>query len=98
MKKQCDRGEVWRNISGNLNANSQLQFRSTERSCRDTLNKLLKEFDEKDKNECKASGVDAEYDELMQLCQDIKEQINESLEITEKEKKKQTQEKTLLVT
>ena len=95
MRKQSDRGEVWRNISRNLNANLQLEFRSTERSCRDTFNKLMKEFDEKDKNERKASGIDAEYDELMQLCQDIKERIDESLEVTEKEKEKQTQEKNL---
>ena len=98
MKKQSDRGEVWRIISRNLNANSQIEFRSTERSCWDTFNKLMKEFDEKDKSERKANGINADFDELMHLCQDIKERINESLEVTEKETEKQAQEKTLLMT
>lgn len=95
MKKQSDRGEIWRNIAMNLNANSQLEFKATDRSCRDTFNKVMREFEEKDKEEKRASGINAEYDEFMQLCQDIKERIEESLQVTEKEKQKQAQEKTL---
>lgn len=55
----------------------------------------MEEFEKKDQEEKKASRVDAEYDEIMQLCGDIKERIEESREVTEAEKKKQEQEKTM---
>ena len=55
----------------------------------------MEEFEKKDQEEKKASGVDAEYDEIMQLCGDIKKRIEESRELTEAKKKKQEQEKTM---
>jgi len=53
----------------------------------------MEKFEKKDQEEKKGSGVVAEYDEIMQLCGDIKERIQESREVTEAEKKKQEQEK-----
>ena len=37
----------------------------------------MEEFEKKEQVEKKASGIDAEYDELDQLCQDIKERMEE---------------------
>ena len=37
----------------------------------------MEEFENKEQVEKKASGIDAEYDELDQLCQDIKERMEE---------------------
>ena len=53
----------------------------------------MEEFEKKDQEEKKASGVDAEYDEIMLLWGDIKERIEESREMTEAEPERQGQEK-----
>ena len=76
-KKQSDRGAAWRTIASNLNGNKQEGFKVTERSCRDRFKKIMEEFENKEQVEKKASGIDAEYDELDQLCQDIKERMEE---------------------
>ncbi|KAM7440901.1 hypothetical protein ABFA07_010004 [Porites harrisoni] len=59
-QKQSDRGRVWRVIAENLNTNTQHDFKTTDRSCGDRFNKLMEEFEKKDQEEKKASGVDAE--------------------------------------
>ena len=50
----------------------------------------MEEFENKEQVEKKASGIDAEYDELDQLCQDIKERMEDvsSREEAESAKKK----------
>ena len=47
-QKQSDRGRVWRVIAENLNTNTQHNFKTTDRSCRDRFNKLMEEFEKKD--------------------------------------------------
>ncbi|CAH3172410.1 unnamed protein product [Porites evermanni] len=94
-KKQSDRGAAWRTIASNLNGNKQEGFKVTERSCRDRFKRIMEEFENKEQVEKKASGIDAEYDELDQLCQDIKERMEEvsSQEEAESAKKKLESEK-----
>ena len=55
----------------------------------------MEEFENKEQLEKKASGIDAEYDELYQLCQDIKEWMEKvsSEEEAESAKKKAESEK-----
>ena len=55
----------------------------------------MEEFENKEQVEKKASGIDAEYDVLDQLCQDIKERMEEvsSQEEAESAKKKSESEK-----
>lgn len=76
-KKQSDRVAAWRTIASNPNGNKQGGFKVTERSCRDRFKRIMEEFENKEQVEKKASGIDAEYDELDQLCQDIKERMEE---------------------
>ena len=76
-KKQSDRVAAWRTIASNPNGNKQGRFKVTERSCRDRFKRIMEEFENKEQVEKKASGIDAEYDELDQLCQDIKERMEE---------------------
>ena len=64
-------------IASNPNGNKQGGFKVTERSCRDRFKRIMEEFENKEQVEKKASGIDAEYDELDQLCQDIKERMEE---------------------
>ena len=76
-KKQSDRVAAWRTIASNPNGNKQGGFKVTERSCRARFKRIMEEFENKEQVEKKASGIDAEYDELDQLCQDIKERMEE---------------------
>ena len=76
-KKQSDTVAAWRTIASNPNGNKQGRFKVTERSCRDRFKRIMEEFENKEQVEKKASGIDAEYDELDQLCQDIKERMEE---------------------
>lgn len=76
-KKQSDRVAAWRTIASNPNGNKQGGFKVTERSCRDRFKRIMEEFENKEQVEKKASGIDAEYDVLDQLCQDIKERMEE---------------------
>lgn len=64
-------------IASNPNGNKQGGFKVTERSCRDRFKRIMEEFENKEQVEKKASGIDAEYDVLDQLCQDIKERMEE---------------------
>lgn len=94
-KKQSDRVAAWRTIASNPNGNKLGGFKVTERSCRDRFKRIMEEFENKEEVEKKASGIDAEYDELDQLCQDIKERMEEvsSQEEAEIAKKKSKSEK-----
>ena len=94
-KKQSDRVAAWRTIASNPNGNKQGGFKVTERSCRDRFKRIMEEFENKEQVEKKASGIDAEYDVLDQLCQDIKERMEEvsSQEEAESAKKKSQSEK-----
>lgn len=76
-KKQSDTVAAWRTIASNPNGNKQGRFKVTERSCRDRFKRIMEEFENKEQVEKKASGIDAEYDVLDQLCQDIKERMEE---------------------
>lgn len=53
----------------------------------------MDDYDKKDKMEQKASGIDAQYGEYEQLCEDLKERVKECHEELEKEKTKEEEEK-----
>lgn len=72
-----ERGNSWREISERLNKNTRLGFKTTQRSVRNRFEKLMEEFERKEKEEEKASGVDVEYTPIDQALQDIKERIAE---------------------
>jgi hypothetical protein len=70
-----ERGNSWREISERLNMNTRLGFKTTQRSVRNRFEKLMEDFERKEKE--KASGVDVEYTQIDQALQDIKERIAE---------------------
>ena len=64
----------------------------TERSCRDRFTKIMADFKSKENKEQNASGIDAEYDEYWQACQDIKDRMEEIANQEEAESAKKKQE------
>lgn len=88
-----ERGQIWTKISDTLNACTETKFQVTQRSCRERFKKIMDDYDKKDKMEQKASGIDAQYGEYEQLCEELKERIKECHEELEKEKTKEEEEK-----
>ena len=62
-KGSVEPGQVWDNIADRLNALEFPKFHVNQRYLRDKLNKLLKWFKKKDREEISSSGVDPELDE-----------------------------------
>lgn len=60
-----------------MNAYTETKFQVTQRSCRERFKKIMDDYDNKDKMEQKASGIDAQYGEYEQLCEDVKERVKE---------------------
>jgi hypothetical protein len=56
-KSSVERGQVWEDIADKLNALEFPKFRVSQRYLRDKLNKLLKWFKKKDREEISASGM-----------------------------------------
>ena len=88
-----ERGQIWTKIPDTLNACTETKFQVTQRSCRERFKKRMGDHDKKDKMEQKAVGIDAQYGEYEQLCEDLKERIKECHEELEKEKTKEEEEK-----
>ena len=57
----------------------------------------MDEFNKTCNEEERATGVDVDYDEYKQLCEDIKERIQDVGEEMEKEKQKEEEEKALVI-
>ena len=91
-KRQSERGTAWRTVAANLNSNTQEQFRVSDRACRDHFHKIMQEFEKKERDEHKATGIDVEYDELAHLSQDIKDRMEEVTSQVEPETAKKQQE------
>ena len=86
-------GQTWTRIAEILNSNKETQFDVTQRSCRERFCKIIQEFEKKNASELKASGIEADYGEYEQLCEDIKERMQECEKEIEKEKGKDELEK-----
>lgn len=59
-KRSSERGEVWREISANLNALSNPKFKVNQRSVRDRFTLIQTKYKEKNRMEERATGIDCE--------------------------------------
>ena len=73
-----ERGQCLDRIAESLNNIPQPYFKVDQRSLRDRLKKLLKQYVEKRNREEKASGVDIEHPELDDLLLDIHERVQQT--------------------
>ena len=88
-----ERGAILTQIAENLNGLAEYEFKASQRSVRERLDKLLKDFDKREKEEANASGIVAEFDEIQQALTEIKERMSEADNARESEKSKQAEEK-----
>ena len=72
-----ERGKAWREVSENLNGLIEMGFKTTHRSVREKFDKMMKDFEGKEIEERRASGVDVDYSDIGKALQDIKERIAE---------------------
>ena len=73
-----ERGQCLDRIAEPLNAVTNIWFKVDQRSLRDKLKKLLKDFLAKKNKEERSSGINPEHTELDNLLQDILDRKNES--------------------
>ena len=86
-----ERGELLQKIVDTLNGIQKPSFRIDARCIRDRINKLLAKFIDKQREEERTSGISAEYDELDQLLQeikDLKEDFEREIAETDEKKRK----------
>ena len=89
-KGSKERGESWNKIAKILNSIPDAGLHVTQRGVRTQYEKLVDEFQKKQKEEIQASGIDCAYDELDQLLQDVTERGAEAAAaIMEEAEKKQ---------
>ena len=86
-KGSDERGQVWDNIANRLNALEVPKFHVNQRYLRDKLNKLLKWFKKKDREELSSSGIDPELDEKSELLEEIVEKMESTVPINLSKKK-----------
>ena len=66
-----ERGKVWDKMAESLNGfNTTMYFKVTQRSVRDLYNLLVENYKKKEREEARASGIDAEETELDQSVAD----------------------------
>jgi vacuolar-type H+-ATPase subunit I/STV1 len=91
-KRSRERAQVWEAIAKKLQKVEYPKFKVEQRSVRDRLNKLIKQFRRKDNDERRASGISPELTELDTLLEEIceKEEASETLaaDMAEKEKRR----------
>ena len=91
-KRSRERAQVWEAIAKKLQKVEYPKFKVEQRSVRDRLNKLIKQFRRKDNDERLASGISPELTELDTLLEEIceKEEASETLaaDMAEKEKRR----------
>ena len=74
-----ERGKVWDKIAESLNGlNTTMYFKVTQRSVRDRYNLLVENYKKKEREEARASGIDAEETELDQSVADAIERFREA--------------------
>ena len=78
-KRSAERALVWEGIARSLEKKDYPKFKVDQRSVRDRLQKLIKQFRKKENNERRASGISPELTELDTLM----EEINEKQEASE---------------
>ncbi|XP_028417139.1 uncharacterized abhydrolase domain-containing protein DDB_G0269086-like [Dendronephthya gigantea] len=91
-KRSAERALVWESIAKNLEKIEYPKFKVEQRSVRDRLKKLMKQFRKKENEERRASGISPELTELDTLLEEIceREHASETLaaEMGEKEKRR----------
>ena len=66
-KGSKERGEIWNQLASNLNGIPDSGLNTTQRGVCTQYDKLIEDFVQKEREEKKATGIDADYDELDQL-------------------------------
>ena len=69
-KGSKERGEIWNQLASNLNGIPNSGLNTTQRGVRTQYDKLIEDFVQKEREEKKATGIDADYDELDQPLKD----------------------------
>lgn len=77
-KGSKERGEIWNQIASNLNGIPDSGLNTTQRGVRTQYDKLIEDFVKKEREEKKATGIDADYDELDQLLNDTYERASDA--------------------
>ncbi|XP_044166284.1 uncharacterized protein [Acropora muricata] len=73
-----ERGEIWNQFASNLNGKPDSGLNTTQRGVRTQYDKLIEDFVQKEREEKKATGIDADYDELDQLLNDTYERASDA--------------------
>ncbi|XP_015760040.1 PREDICTED: forkhead box protein P2-like [Acropora digitifera] len=77
-KDQKKGGKIWNQLASNLNGIPDSGLNTTQRGVRTQYDKLIEDFDQKEREEKKATGIDADYDELDQLLNDTYERASDA--------------------
>ena len=77
-KGSKERGEIWNQLPSNLNGIPDSGFNTTQHGLRTQYDKLIEDFVQKEREEKKATGIDADYDELDQLLNDTYERASDA--------------------
>ena len=72
-KRSAETAQVWEGIANKLEKMEYAKFKVEQRSVRDRLKKLIKQFRKKENNERQASGISPELTELDTLLEEINE-------------------------
>ena len=73
-----ERGEIWNQVASNLNGIPNSGLNTTQRGGRTQYDKLIEDFVTKEGEEKKATGIDADYDELDQLLNNTYEKASDA--------------------
>ena len=91
-KRSAERAHVWEAIAKKMQKMEYPKFKVEQRSVRDRLKKLIKQFRKKENDERRASGISPELTELDTLLEEIseKEEASETLaaDMGEREKRR----------
>ena len=90
-----ERGQAWTTVADNLNSSDRPKFKVTQRSVREKFEKMIQNFRKNEAYEQRASGIDAEHDEVSQALTEINEKINEYDRLWSEEKARTTQKAEL---
>lgn len=87
-KSSIERGKVWDEIADKLNALDYPKFQVNQRYIRDKLNKLVKWYKKKNRDELNESGIDPDLDERSNLLEEIVEKMESTVPINASKTKK----------
>ena len=87
-KGSIERGKVWDDIADKLNALDHPKFDVSQRYLRDKLNKLIKWFEKRNREEMNQSGIDPDIDERLDLLEEIIEKMESTVPINTSKIKK----------